>query len=723
MAADWKTEVCGLESAPEPDPAPGLDALRALVATVVEGEDKDAAVEAIAKLLEDEGAMAAIVLARRVEGAAVEALLTRIGGKRGFGVHVGRLRKTLDERVKEQKAEERQAALRLVEPDEEAPPLDVTLDGWVGVDNLPPGLRTPPGWAVTPGGVFHLCVDRSSGELVRTRVSAQVILVTGRLKDVHDGTTSHRVEWGRDARVGHRVVHRGQVMDSRQIVALADHDAPVSSTNAREIVSYLSDFESHNLDVIPEAKVSGVMGWQAEGEDLSFLWGRQRIAKGCSLAQEAALEDVPPRDWSTGQLHLLVDDGGAEMADGFRAAGTWEGWMQAVTEATPYPAVFLALYAALVPPLMEFVTVLPNFIVDFSGSTSSGKTTVLRLAASVWGCPDERQGGLVRSWDATRVWIERTSGILHALPMFLDDTKRARWPRQVAQVLYDVANGIGRGRGSVGGTRRTARWRLVLISTGETPATSFTQDGGTRTRTLSLWGSPFGGADETTAKAVAAINIGVLEHHGHAGPRMISWLLEQPGAQQQVRERYKEALAHWSALAGGNAAAGRAAQYMAALSVARGVLHEVLGAPLPVTDPLAIAWEAVLDASVEADRATEALDDALSWATSHQARFYGRLPGEAPRQMDPMGGWLGAWPSNDHWRHIAFLNVELKNFLGRQGYDIEAVLRTWDDRGWLLKNKGGRHRTKKLTVGIRKERCVVVSRHACDAVAGEHDDE
>ncbi len=167
---------------------------------------------------------------------------------------------------------------------------------------------------------------------------------------------------------------------------------------------------------------------------------------------------------------------------------------------------------------------------------------------------------------------------------------------------------------------------------------------------------------------------------------------------------------------------GRHPQYHADLSTKHDSGIE-LGAPLPVTDPLAIAWEAVLDASAEADRATEALDDALSWATSHQARFYGRLPGEAPRQMDPMGGWLGAWPSNDHWHHIAFLNVELKNFLDRQGYDIEAVLRTWDDRGWLLKNKGGRHRTKKLTVGIRKERCVVVSRHACDAVAGEHDDE
>ena len=57
-----------------------------------------------------------------------------------------------------------------------------------------------------------------------------------------------------------------------------------------------------------------------------------------------------------------------------------------------------------------------------------------------------------------------------------------------------------RGRGSPQGVQRTTRAHGVLLSTGEAPATSFTNDGGTRARTLCLWGSPFGGAG--TPKAV-----------------------------------------------------------------------------------------------------------------------------------------------------------------------------------------------------------------------------
>jgi hypothetical protein len=45
-----------------------------------------------------------------------------------------------------------------------------------------------------------------------------------------------------------------------------------------------------------------------------------------------------------------------------------------------------------------------------------------------------------------------------------------------------------------------------MLSTGEAPATSFTNDGGTHGRVLTLWGHPFGRADETTAPVVQRVN-------------------------------------------------------------------------------------------------------------------------------------------------------------------------------------------------------------------------
>jgi len=377
----------------------------------------------------------------------------------------------------------------------------------------------------------------------------------------------------------------------------------------------------------------------------------------------------------------------------------------------------LALYAALVPPLMAFLPTLPNFIVDYCGPTSEGKTTTLRFAASAWGCPDERSGGLIRSWDATRVWIERTAALLGHLPLFLDDTKRARRREEVARVLYDLANGLGRGRGSITGPRDLGRWRTVLLTTGEAPATSFTNDGGTRARTLSLWGSPFGGGGVETGQAVRRITEGALRNHGHAGPRLVRWILDTPDACDQIRLQYQEARDRWDALTNGNPVAGRAAQYVAGLAVAQWALHEILGVPRPAADPLAHAWSAVCGASVQADRAADALRDVLSWAASQQARFYGRQPSSGFVDGTPNAGWLGAWASDDRWTHIGVLPHELRRFLEGEGYDFEAVVCTWLDRGWL--RRSGKHRGRKLTVGGVKERCYVITRAACDAVQGD----
>jgi uncharacterized protein (DUF927 family) len=126
-------------------------------------------------------------------------------------------------------------------------------------------------------------------------------------------------------------------------------------------------------------------------------------------------------------------------------SGTWEGWLAAVEAARPFPVVWLPLYAALVPPLMRFLPTLPNFILDLCGSTSQGKTTSLRLAASAWGSPDERDGGLVRSWDNTRVWIERTAAFLGHLPLLLDDTKRARRAEDVGKTCTTSPTASGAG--------------------------------------------------------------------------------------------------------------------------------------------------------------------------------------------------------------------------------------------------------------------------------------
>lgn len=167
---------------------------------------------------------------------------------------------------------------------------------------------------------------------------------------------------------------------------------------------------------------------------------------------------------------------------------TLAGWQEAVSLVGPFPRVLLGIYASLTAPLLSILDA-PNFILDFCGDTSIGKTVTQHAAASVWGYPPGERGGLVVAWNSTQVFSERYAELLNDLPIFLEDSQAAD-PRTVARMIFMLANGVGRGRGSPRGLRGVTRWRGVTISSGERPLTEATQSGGACADHHSLGFSP-----------------------------------------------------------------------------------------------------------------------------------------------------------------------------------------------------------------------------------------
>src|SRR5439155_19737722 len=165
--------------------------------------------------------------------------------------------------------------------------------------------------------------------------------------------------------------------------------------------------EQANLRHLPRARVSKQMGWQGERGDLGFLWGRTLIRAEDGQLGEVDLDALDPEDWAEdGVAFHGADAGDEQLADGYHAAGTIEGWRDAVQVIAGHPRALIMFYAALAPPLLTLVDS-PNFIVDLPCRTSTGKTITLRVGASCWGCPDERAiASAISTWDATRVWIE-----------------------------------------------------------------------------------------------------------------------------------------------------------------------------------------------------------------------------------------------------------------------------------------------------------------------------
>lgn len=594
----------------------------------------------------------------------------------------------------------------------------VLPDAPVGED-----VVVPAGWRLTLDGVSKIGPDGNEPGL------AWPVILTELSREGKKGTHAVTLAWFRENRWHQRVVLRDVIANARSAVELAAHGLPVHSNNARSFVQYLADFESQNRELLPLTSFSSQMGWQGEqlGVD-GFLWGRTLLsANGQASGEDQSASAVA----SAGGPRIIhfrgADEGDDQIAEGFHKSGSLRRWLRAIEPISAFPKVRLLLYASFTSPVLSILTS-PNFIVDTAGKTTTGKTSSLRVAASVWGCPIETSPKAAMStWDATGVWRERAPAVLNGLPFILDDTKRARSPEDVAQTIYTVTQGRGRGRGSVRGIAHQDTWRTILSSSGEQPATTFTGDGGTRARVLSLWGSPFGDTDQGTGRLVRELNDAIRENYGHAGPKFIRYLLRHRDRWDRWREEYARIVELYVHHASGHPVAGRLAVHFAAITVTIALVHSAIDMPWNPSNVIYLLWDDLIAGAAEADRETEALRHVFNWASANQTSFLGR---GTERHM-PREGWAGRWDiqkpvvpgtrEESDWSWIGIRPDILGELLRDGGFDPVSTIRHWKERDWLVvdRESDGTTRSQLSTrLGAEKVRLVAISRQAVDTVMG-----
>lgn len=97
------------------------------------------------------------------------------------------------------------------------------------------------------------------------------------------------------------------------------------------------------------------------------------------------------------------------------------------------------------------------------GSSSSGKSTALKVAASVWSAPKD----FVGTWRATSNGLEGIAVLRNDHLLVLDEIGQLD-PQTAGDVAYMLANGKGKARSSKqGDAQAISEWRLLLLSAGE----------------------------------------------------------------------------------------------------------------------------------------------------------------------------------------------------------------------------------------------------------------
>ena len=233
-------------------------------------------------------------------------------------------------------------------------------------------------------------------------------------------------------------------------------------------------------------------------------------------------------------------------ADGneYTTGGTLDGWREGVAmPAVGNPVLLLALCAAFAGALLARCNA-ESGGVHFVGDSSTGKTTALQAACSVWGGEGYR-----RSWRATANGMEGAASMFNDSLLALDEISECD-PRDIGAIVYSLGNGRGKQRASRTGTVRTVtRWRCFIVSTGETTIETSMQEGGQRVkagqavrlldvrvqRRHGAWDELHGHASGTAFSD--SIKRAAATHYGHAGRAFLQRLTREHG------EDFNEALA------------------------------------------------------------------------------------------------------------------------------------------------------------------------------------
>ena len=386
-------------------------------------------------------------------------------------------------------------------------------------------------------------------------------------------------------------------------------------------------------------------------------------------------------------------------ADGdYGKAGTLDGWRESIAAMLPgNPILQLAIGTALAGPLLVPLNVHAGGGFHLLSDSSNGKTTAVLCASSAWG----HGAHFTLKWNATANGLEGIAALRNDGLLALDELGQAD-PRYVGDVVYSVADGIGKQRaGRSSAARRVRRWRVMLLSSGEVTLETKMAEAGKRTRagqevrlvTVSA-GRTFGAWDSlhdhpSGASLSDALKRASSQHYGHAGPEFVRKLIAS-GDMEKLPTMLESIREHFPAATGQQArVAERFAIVALALELAVGVNLLPLGSGEGTRSMVELfkLWQAERGEGPSEDgQILKALADFID-------RHGGSRFQSVEHGADEVRDRAGYWESTGSGRLYLFTRSGLEE--AAKGFELARVVRALDSVGAIAKRAHGKHQHKK----------------------------
>ncbi|HDX9541499.1 MULTISPECIES: DUF927 domain-containing protein [Bacillus] len=289
-------------------------------------------------------------------------------------------------------------------------------------------------------------------------VARQVPYLKRELCNIEKPQVYYELTWNNRGNNITELVTAGSLATKREMMPLAEKSFPVNDNNVKQLIDYFDKVLASN-----EIET----GWMVERLG--------HIKNDCIHPLITKGYDILPADLGDRQL-----------LEAFQVEGTIKGWIEGVfNKIKAHPRALFFVLASFASIFLHDLKIDP-FIVELAGSTSTGKTTAMKVAASVWGTNQ-----LINEFNSTKTSVERKSSFLNSFPLYLDDSRKAD-ERLLQSFVYHFSGGRSKGRGTLNGSQLEYTWKNICLATGEISLNDYsTKAGGVAARVISLTDSPF----------------------------------------------------------------------------------------------------------------------------------------------------------------------------------------------------------------------------------------
>ncbi|PWF55094.1 DUF927 domain-containing protein [Massilia glaciei] len=295
---------------------------------------------------------------------------------------------------------------------------------------------------VSRRGVFFIGTDKDGNEQPARWICSHLAIVAA-TRDAKSGEWGRLLEWRDDDGVKHQwamplELLQGDGIDMRRELARMGLAISTARTQRDLLAAFIQAWP-----VQARARCVERLGWH----------GAVYVTPSKSIGQEE---------------EIVVFQNAHAIEPAFSVAGTAIEWRDSVAAlAAGNSRLVFALSVAFAGALAD-VAGEDSGGFHLRGGSSSGKTTALKVAASVWGDPN----AYPRLWRATANGLEGLAAMHNDGLLILDELSQVD-PKEAGEAAYLLANGQGKARASrSGAARQSARWRLLFLSAGEESLTA-----------------------------------------------------------------------------------------------------------------------------------------------------------------------------------------------------------------------------------------------------------